>query len=321
MTLRNRILRGWWLAAAGSALVLTGCISEEELAQVTKERDELRRALNKVESENKQAVEKMLKDLETGATQRAELEKKLLEAQSVVDQAMAEVERIRQEFETYKQTYKVSVRESAAGRQIAALETLEGRTFNGVTIREVNPAGLVIVHAAGVARVPFEQLPEAMQDEFRFEAAEAIAFIEQEKKAEADYQKQLVALQKIRKDELAAAAASGDSREGMKLAGGKHIRVWVPDDGRDDSGKGAGEDTSAPVNPEYSALLARVNAWRVEAQELREKIKVVEYRQWLANIYGKSASHTKNLKEMQARLEQLNTSIDQANAELDKIRG
>jgi hypothetical protein len=61
------------------------------------------------------------------------------------------------------------VRSQAKGRILPQLKTLKGKVFNNVTIRKVTDLGVEIIHVDGTARIPPQELPEAIQNEFQWE--------------------------------------------------------------------------------------------------------------------------------------------------------
>ncbi|MCW1886385.1 hypothetical protein OKA04_16730 [Luteolibacter flavescens] len=52
--------------------------------------------------------------------------------------------------------------------KLAELVTLNGKLYQDVTIRKVEPDGLSILHAAGTAKVPFEQLSSELQEKYGY---------------------------------------------------------------------------------------------------------------------------------------------------------
>lgn len=81
-------------------------------------------------------------------------------------------------YEGFKDKYRVFVRGQAKGEIIETLETQSGTVYKNANIREVTAIGIQIRHEAGQKRIPYEDLPEAMQDHFQFDPkqkAEAIA--------------------------------------------------------------------------------------------------------------------------------------------------
>ena len=75
-------------------------------------------------------------------------------------------------FEDYKNDYRAFIRAKAKGRNVGRLETRKGEVFENVVIREVTPIGLQIRYDGGLGRIPYEELPEAMQEEFQFDPAQ-----------------------------------------------------------------------------------------------------------------------------------------------------
>lgn len=89
-------------------------------------------------------------------------------------------------FEDYKNQYREFVRNGAKGEHLDEIVTTDGSVYRDVTIREVSAVGMQIRHAEGYKRIPFEVLPENLQDRFQFDAKqkdEAIA-LEQKQRLE-----------------------------------------------------------------------------------------------------------------------------------------
>lgn len=59
---------------------------------------------------------------------------------------------------------------SSAAEEIV---TVDGRTYEGATITRTEPDGIVIMHAAGVAKIPFTELSEELRARFRYNPAAA----------------------------------------------------------------------------------------------------------------------------------------------------
>ena len=73
------------------------------------------------------------------------------------------------ELASYKETYRACVYGKAKGRTLEQLQTRTGRVYAKVTIRDVTVFGVDIRHEEGSARIPPEELPEAMQKELQFD--------------------------------------------------------------------------------------------------------------------------------------------------------
>jgi len=119
----------------------------------------------------------------------------------------SELSRKQEEFEGYKDEYRVFARAKAKGEKMESLTTLSGAVYKDVNIREVTAIGMQIRHEEGQKRIPFEDLPEVLKDRFQFdpkqkekaiakesvarnehEAAVGVASVEEEKKLAAQRQ-------------------------------------------------------------------------------------------------------------------------------------
>lgn len=74
-------------------------------------------------------------------------------------------------WEDYKNDYRAHVRSKAVGEVFAELITKSGGTYKRVEIRTVTPIGIQIRHEDGQKRIPFEDLPDHIQDRFQFDVA------------------------------------------------------------------------------------------------------------------------------------------------------
>lgn len=62
-----------------------------------------------------------------------------------------------------------------------SLVTTDGKSYSGVTVREVTPSGIRIMHESGTATIPFEKLPKEIQDQFGgFDPDKAAEHVKQE---------------------------------------------------------------------------------------------------------------------------------------------
>ncbi len=87
---------------------------------------------------------------------------------------------IEQEFESYKNQYRVVVRSNAKGRTMAELKTRKGEVYANVVIREVTAIGIQIRHEGGLRRIHFEELPDEMQQQFQFDPDQKAAAVASE---------------------------------------------------------------------------------------------------------------------------------------------
>jgi predicted nucleic acid-binding Zn-ribbon protein len=84
--------------------------------------------------------------------------------------AKEELARSEQDFEAYKDRYRTYVRNKAKGEVWETLKTEDGKTYTNVKVREVTPVGIQVMHDDGHKRIPFELLPDSLQDYFQFDA-------------------------------------------------------------------------------------------------------------------------------------------------------
>lgn len=85
------------------------------------------------------------------------------------------------EFGKYKNDYRTFVRTQAKGQVIERLQTRDGTVYQNVTIRDVNPVGIQIMHDAGFKRVLYENLPADLQDYYQFDAKQKDEALAREK--------------------------------------------------------------------------------------------------------------------------------------------
>lgn len=86
-----------------------------------------------------------------------------------VSSAKGKLDKLMADFEAYKDEYRAAARAAAKGEELESLETTDGKVYQNVSIREVTAVGMQIRHQAGQTRIPFERLPEDIQDRFQFD--------------------------------------------------------------------------------------------------------------------------------------------------------
>jgi len=101
---------------------------------------------------------------------------------------------------------------AAEDEKLAELVTLDGKFYQDVTIRKVEPDGLSILHKSGTAKVSFEQLPASMQEKYGYDAEAAAAH----RKAEAEAQRKREAAEKAAGKKQAAAAKDKAAEDAKK---------------------------------------------------------------------------------------------------------
>ena len=135
--------------------------SDPEASSANAVEDQLE--LERIQKE-KEEQERKAKELEAAEKQRLEQERLEREQEEARRKAEADSEQLRMRRE--------EARSQAIGQQIARLETVKGDVYENVVIRDVTAIGIEIRHDAGSRRVPFEQLPQEMQQQFLFDPKE-----------------------------------------------------------------------------------------------------------------------------------------------------
>jgi predicted nucleic acid-binding Zn-ribbon protein len=112
------------------------------------------------------------KDLARFKRESVALEAKTAELTTAVSAGKADVARVNEAFDSYKEDYRAFVRGKAKGETMDQLVTVSGVVYKNVSIREVTPIGIQIRHDEGQKRIPFEDLPEEMRDHFQFDPSQ-----------------------------------------------------------------------------------------------------------------------------------------------------
>lgn len=128
-------------------------------------------------------------------TQRLiELRKKRKEEIAIsMDVLKQEMERERQEWETYKEQYRVAERKRAEGEEIGDLFTKAGKTYKKVVIKTVEPLRINFRHADGNSAVTYDEAPDALVDRFQMtkEAAKVASKAENANAGMADVERSI----------------------------------------------------------------------------------------------------------------------------------
>ena len=92
-------------------------------------------------------------------------------------------------------SHTAQIRANAIGEKIESLKSTEGKEYKDVTIKEIHPQGMRISHATGAANLPFDRLPQKLQQRFNFDRDEAMQFADQAKQRQEALRKRLMKLQ------------------------------------------------------------------------------------------------------------------------------
>lgn len=115
-------------------------------------------------------------------------------------------------LEDYKDEYRAYVRGKARGETMDKLVTLTGAVYTNVSIREVTAIGIQIRHGDGQKRIPFEELPEAMNDHFQFDPKQKVQALAEES-ASRDVHEAAVAVTDAMTDQANVKQRSADAED------------------------------------------------------------------------------------------------------------
>lgn len=108
------------------------------------------------------------------------------------------------EFEGYKNDYRAFVRADAKGEKFGLLQTKSGKIYENVIIRDVTSIGMQILHNDGHMRIPYEDLPDDLQDRFQFDSDQKKTALIAEVEATRTHESQVAAANAIEAAETAA---------------------------------------------------------------------------------------------------------------------
>lgn len=112
-------------------------------------------------------------------------------------------------LDKYKDEYRAFARNQAKGEELPTLKTLSGTVYEKVRIKEVTAIGMQISHNDGHKRIPYEDLPEDLQDRFQFDAKQKQQAVAVENNVKAEHDKS-VAEANAASDEAVAAQRERD---------------------------------------------------------------------------------------------------------------
>lgn len=128
------------------------------------------------------ALQANAKELERFKRESQALEAKTAELTTAIGAGKADVVRINEAFDSYKEDYRTFVRGKAKGDTMDQLVTVSGVVYKNVSIREVTPIGIQIRHDEGQKRIPFEELSDEMKDHFQYDPSQKAKALADESK-------------------------------------------------------------------------------------------------------------------------------------------
>lgn len=119
----------------------------------------------------------ILTEIEESVETLEEREKEVDLAEVAVAAAKAELETRKRAFGKYREQYRDAVRALAKG-EIMDLSELRGDGFEKVRVLGVSPLYLKVMSSSGPVGIPYQELPDDLQDRFQFGEEEAAAYRE-----------------------------------------------------------------------------------------------------------------------------------------------
>jgi len=132
---------------------------------------------------------------------------------------------------------------AAEEEKMDELVTLDGKFYQAVTVRKVEPDGISILHKTGSAKVPFDKLSEELQMKYGYDEAAAADYRQQVAEAQrARVAAEQAASEKWKKAVADSSAAKADAEFTRKLqAAGRMIQMSASLGSKDSDGRLVGE--------------------------------------------------------------------------------
>ena len=150
---------------------------EKTLARLEKNVAEARNEAERIEGYTETVDQLIRLEARSKATKKDLLD---LESQLITFEAKAQ--KARESLDNYKQSYRESARAALLGKKYATLTTAQGRTYNDVSVKDIDAARVQIRHASGITGIGLEDLPEDIKEFLQIDEAETLARLEAEEK-------------------------------------------------------------------------------------------------------------------------------------------
>jgi len=194
-----------------ASLFLGACNQENHQAawwEAEKERIEVSQQLELKKYRLEQFLGSEMEDLQKvrSASEKLAARRQSLESQKSL--VVAEVNSLEEQWTGFRQSMIQGQRQRALGKSYDKLVLASGRSFEKVSISDINDSGVVIRHSDGSARLRFEDLNAQQRLLFGLEEDLAIAAHQKETQGAAEYERWVdtrLASSKAKKDEAEAA--------------------------------------------------------------------------------------------------------------------
>lgn len=108
-----------------------------------------------------------------------------------LDSAKSGLSTLDAEFGQYRKKYRELVRGKAKGMTLGRVEAADGVVYEDVVVREADQIGLNVRHRDGIRRIPYEDLPENLQDYFGYDPEESYVAQQEELRQQLAYDQQI----------------------------------------------------------------------------------------------------------------------------------
>jgi hypothetical protein len=186
---------------------------------------------------------------------------------------------LKKDFESYKDEYRAFVRGKAKGEERAKLETKDGTVYEDVMIRDVSAIGVQIRHRGGQKRIPFEELPNAMQDYFQYDPNQKAEAMASENAARAGHEAAVAVTDEHQKQLMAAARVREAEANKVKAAQAITLKTAQFEDLEDRI-----EQMEEAIELEGKKRLSRAGIMTVELANMRRQL--TELRTQIATLQG-----------------------------------
>jgi hypothetical protein len=191
----------------------------------------------------------------------------IVNLKKAVENSNSKLALLKKDFESYKDEYRAFVRGKAKGEERAKLETKDGTVYEDVMIRDVSAIGIQIRHRGGQKRIPFEELPDEMQDYFQYDPNQKAEAIASENAARAGHEAAVAVTDEQQKQLMAAARAK--EAEAAKVRAAQAISVKTA---QAEDLEGRIERMEEAIQFESRKTLSRAGVMTVELANMRRQL-------------------------------------------------
>lgn len=209
------------------------------------------------------------------------LEKQIQDRKSAIETTTTAIAENMEVFESYKNRYRAYIRASPKNRNLDELATNDGTIYRQVDIRQVTAVGIEIRHAGGQKRIPYEELPNEMQDYYQFDEDQKLAEIQREA-AERGQHDAAVAIANQAADKMLAQQRARDQEAARQrrienIASGKARLTLIADEIRRlENEVTAAENQAAAARAAGRRHLSRVGPLRGQLSQKRAELTQVQ---------------------------------------------